>query len=112
MPQTRACENFSAQLRTKMIARIASSSTTEMEIAIVSLLRRAHFAAFGRKCGVAGGLSGRLTRPPNVWFCARSGSPASRAAALGGVGLRRGPRQGAWRSTRRASASRWAPAVP
>jgi hypothetical protein len=38
-----------------MIARIESNSTTEMEMAIVSLLRHAQFAAFGRKCGVAEG---------------------------------------------------------
>ncbi|EOY46191.1 hypothetical protein SLI_1474 [Streptomyces lividans 1326] len=44
-----------------------SKSTTEMETAIVNLLRHVHFAAFGRKCGVAEGSSGRLTCPPNEW---------------------------------------------
>ncbi|GGL87128.1 hypothetical protein GCM10010129_33710 [Streptomyces fumigatiscleroticus] len=64
--QTSACENFSPPLRTKVTARISSNSTTEMEMAIVNLLRHVRFAAFGRKCGVAEGLSGRLTCPPNV----------------------------------------------
>ncbi|GAB2965429.1 hypothetical protein GCM10023080_028630 [Streptomyces pseudoechinosporeus] len=63
---TKACGIFSVLLRMKITASTTSSSTTEMEMATVNLLRHAHIAAFGRKCGVAGGSSVRLTCPPNV----------------------------------------------
>ncbi|NUV54442.1 hypothetical protein G6W51_16310 [Streptomyces coelicolor] len=58
-------------------------------MAIVNLLRRTCFAAFGRKCGVAEGSSGQLTCPPNVWFDvlpALKGRDSCRSAArcLGG----------------------------
>src|SRR5919199_6955534 len=75
--QTRAWVIFMAPLRRKITAMIRSSSTTEMETAIITLLRHAHFAAFGRKCGVAEGSSVRLTCPPNVWFYGRSPGVAS-----------------------------------
>jgi hypothetical protein len=52
-------------LRRKITASTRRNSTAEMEMAIVNLLRHVRFAAFGRKCGVAEGSSGRLTCPPN-----------------------------------------------
>lgn len=45
--QTRACESFSPPLRRKITARISRSSTSEIEMAMANLLRRAGIAAFG-----------------------------------------------------------------